>query len=179
MVWDPLVRVFHWALAFFFILAYFLEGKGLKMHSYAGYTVVLLVLFRIVWGAIGTRHARFSDFLVKPDESIRYFIQLLRGNAKSHVGHNPAGAAMIVLMLFSLSITALSGISLFALEGSGPLANTFVSSWSGSLQENIHEFFADFSVALVIVHVIGVVYSSLVHRENLIKAMITGKKPAD
>ena len=146
------------------------------MHSYAGYTVALLVLFRIVWGVIGSRYARFSDFLVRPGESIRYFMQLLRGKAKSHVGHNPAGAAMIVLMLFSLLVTALSGISLFALEGSGPLADTFVSSWPGGVQEDIHGFFADFSVALVIVHVTGVVFSSLLHRENLIKAMITGKK---
>lgn len=175
-VWDLQVRVFHWALAFFFGLAYFLEGDRLRLHSHAGYTVALLVLFRVVWGFIGSDRARFVDFVVRPKESLRYLVQLVRGRARSYLGHNPAGAAMIVALLAGMLITALTGMTLYALEGSGPLAKTFVSSWPGDLLEDVHEFFADFSLVLVIVHVTGVLLSSYSLRENLTKAMITGHK---
>jgi len=175
-VWDLFLRIFHWSLAFFFLLAYFLVTDRLRLHSHAGYTVGLLVLFRVLWGVIGSRPAHFVEFVVGPWRSIRYFALLLRGRANNYLGHNPAGAAMIVALLVCVLLTSLSGVALFALEGSGPLANTFVANWPGDLLEGGHEFFANLSLALVVIHVIGVVYSSYVYRENLIKSMITGKK---
>ena len=180
MIWDPLVRIFHWSLAAFFFLAYFLEGDWLGMHSHAGYTVALLVVFRLLWGVIGSMHARFSNFVAAPAVVIVYLQQFFRGKSKPRVGHDPAGAVMIVVLLTSLAVTTITGMSLFAMEGSGPLADTFVAVWlesmPGSALEEFHEFAADFTLAMVIGHVGGVLVTSAVHRQNLIRAMITGRK---
>ena len=132
-----------------------------------------------MWGVIGSRHARFSDFVVSPANSLLYLKQLFSGTANRHIGHNPAGSAMILVLLISLLITAFSGTFLFAMEGSGPLANTFVSSWPGHVVEEVHEFFSNFTLILIIVHVVGVLLTSLLHKENLTKAMITGEKRRD
>ena len=171
--------MFHWSLAAFFLLAYLLEGDWLKLHSHAGYTVTLLVLFRLVWGVVGSTHARFADFVVTPRTAIVYLSRLARGRAERHVGHDPAGSAMIVVLLTSLLITAFTGMSLFAMEGLGPLASTPASRWPGDWLEDIHEIAADFTAIMVIVHVAGVVLTSFLHRENLIRAMITGVKRAE
>lgn len=114
--------------------------------------------------------------MVRPGESLRYFAALLRGKSKSYLGHNPAGAAMIMALLGCVFLTAVSGITLFALEGSGPLANTFVVFWPGDVVETVHELSANLSLALVVIHVLGVVYSSYLERENLTRSMITGYK---
>lgn len=176
LVWDLLVRIFHWSLAIFFLLAYFLEGDHLRLHSHLGYTVGLLVLFRVLWGMMGSDPARFRNFVVTPGKSLRYLQQLLRGKPNYYLGHNPAGAAMTIALLLSLLFAAFSGIALFALEGSGPLANTSVSSWPGGLLAVLHQYSANLSMTLVVMHVLGVVYSSYVYRENLAKAMLTGRK---
>lgn len=175
-VWDPLIRVFHWSLVFFFLLAYVTEDDWMTIHSYAGYSIAALVIFRLVWGVIGTRHARFTDFITTPSNVIAYLKQLSMGKARRYIGHNPAGAAMIVMLLVSLSVTVLSGVSLFATEGHGPLAGTFLSTWSEDSLEDVHEFFANFTLLLVVAHVLGVLLSGLLHRENLVKSMITGEK---
>ena len=175
-VWDPLVRIFHWSLAVFFLLAYFLEGDWMGLHSHAGYTVALLILFRLLWGFIGSRHARFSDFVASSRGTFSYLVQLARRKAKRYIGHDPAGAAMILALLTGASTTAFTGMSLFAMEGSGPLAGTFVSSWPGGVVDDIHELAADFTLTMVAVHVLGVLLASLSHRENLIRSMLTGKK---
>ncbi len=175
-VWDPLIRIFHWSLFFFFSLAFLTEDDWMSIHSYAGYTVALLVIFRLVWGVIGTRHARFLSFVTAPQEVVRYLKQLLCGRAKRHIGHNPAAAAMMLVLLLSLSMTVLSGMSLYATEGYGPLAGTFISSLSDDLLEDVHELFANFTLLMVFCHVGGVLLSSLLHWENLIGSMVTGKK---
>ncbi len=176
LTWDPLVRIFHWSLVTFFCLAYYLEGDWLGMHSHAGYTITLLVLFRLVWGVIGVGHARFSDFVVHPGESLTFLAQLLRGNAGAHDGHDPAAALMILLLLASLLITTFTGMSLFAMEGSGPLAGVADASWPGALLANVHAVAADLTACLIILHVAGVLLTSLRLRENLIGAMVTGRK---
>ena len=176
MTWDPLLRIFHWSLAGFFFLAYLLPGGWLAMHSHAGYTVGLLVAFRCLWGVIGPTHALFADFVAPPGVVAAYLRQLARGNAGPRPGHDPAGAVMIVLLLISLLVTTFAGMSLFGMEGSGPFANTFVSRWPAGVVEDVHVFFADFTLALVIVHVSGVLFMSVLKRENLIRAMITGRK---
>ncbi len=175
-VWDPLIRIFHWSLVFFFFLAFITEDDWMTIHSYAGYSIALLVLFRLIWGFIGTRHARFSDFITSPVQLKVYLKQLIGGKSKRHIGHNPAGAAMVVVLIISLSLTVFSGTALFATEGLGPLSGTFLSTWSEDLLEDIHEFFANFTLFMVIAHVGGVLLSSLLHRENLIRSMVTGLK---
>ncbi len=181
-VWDPLVRIFHWTLVLSFFIAYITEEDFLSLHTYAGYTVLVLISLRIVWGVIGTKHARFRDFIYSP-KNIKIFLKetlLLR--AKRYLGHNPAGGAMIILLLISLLITTVSGIIVLgAEEQAGPLASWFTQSHSvwGDIFEEIHEFFANFTLFLVFIHIAGVIIESLIHKENLVKSMIDGMKRSD
>lgn len=175
-VWDPLIRIFHWSLAGFFLLAYVTEDELLTMHVYAGYAVAALIVFRLMWGFIGTRHARFTDFVTGPTKSIRYLAQLVTGRAPRYVGHNPAGAAMIIALLTTLTLTALTGMTLIAGDGGGPLAGTIFAKFSGGVLEEVHEFVANLTLILVVLHVAGVLISSLLHQENLVKGMVTGHK---
>jgi len=178
-VWDPLVRVFHWALVAGFFTAYFTEDDLLDIHVIAGYTVLGLVLFRVVWGVIGTRHARFTDFVTGPTTAWQYVKDTVRGTAKRFIGHNPAGGLMIVLLLVSLLGVSFSGLAIYGVDKhAGPLASWFVGAGEASedLWEELHEFFANFTLVLVGIHVLGVIVESLAHRENLTRAMVTGKK---
>jgi cytochrome b len=152
-VWDPLVRFFHWALVSAFTIAYITEEDFLTVHSWAGYLILMLLCIRLAWGFLGTRYARFSDFLYSPKKIIQFLKDTSRLNAKRYLGHNPAGGAMVLLLMFSLLITTTSGVILLgAEEQAGPLV-------------------------LVFVHVAGVLVESLIHKENLVSAMITGLKP--
>ena len=181
-VWDPLVRVFHWGLVSAFTVAYITEEDFLTLHAWAGYIVLGLLLVRILWGFIGTRHARFSDFVTSPRESVRYAIDAVQFQAKRYIGHNPAGALMILIMLISLILTGVTGIAVYgAGENAGPMAGLFAGNaefWEDVFEE-VHEFFANFTVLLVIVHIAGVIVESVAHRENLVKAMISGFKRSE
>lgn len=180
-VWDPLVRLFHWGLVLAFFTAYLTEDDFLTAHTYAGYTVLGLVLFRIVWGIIGTRYARFSSFVSSPRLVWQYLKDTLILRARRYLGHNPVGGAMIILLLISLSLTTFTGIAAYgAIESAGPLGSTLGNAgefWEDVFKET-HEFFANFTVMLVAIHVAGVLVVSLLHRENLVKAMFTGYKAA-
>jgi cytochrome b len=175
-VWDPLVRIFHWSLVVFFIIAFVTEDDWLYLHSYAGYSITGLLIFRILWGLIGTRYARFSSFVTAPSKVREYLQSMLTGRPKHYLGHNPAGGMMIVAMLVVLLLTAFSGMATLATEGLGPLANTFFASWSDDWLEEIHETLANLALLLVIIHIAGVLVSSVTHGENLIRAMINGRK---
>lgn len=178
-VWDPLIRFFHWALVSAFIIAYITEEDFLTIHSWAGYLILSLLCIRFLWGFIGTRYARFSDFAYSPTNIIQFLKDTLRLSAKRYLGHNPAGGAMVFLLMFSLLITTTSGVVLLgAEEHVGPVAHWFSqpeSQWADVLEE-VHEFFANFTLFLVFVHVAGVLIESLIHKENLVSAMITGFK---
>ena len=179
-VWDPFVRIFHWSLVLTFTVAY-VTGEELEvLHNNAGYAVLGLVLLRIVWGFIGSRHARFRDFIYPPAEVQGFLRDTLRQRAKRYLGHNPAGGAMIIVMLLSLIITSLTGIAFYGIEpGAGPLAMLAgTPEWAKEMLEEVHEFFANLMVLLVVVHVIGVVVEGRLHRENLVKAMWNGRKRA-
>ncbi len=180
-VWDPLVRVFHWSLAIAFAVAYLTEDELQDLHVWAGYTVFGLLVFRLAWGLLGSHHARFSSFVTSPRQSLRYLFQALTLKAPRHLGHNPAGAAMIVLLLASLLVTTISGMALYGADTwLGPLAGLLRNvdeAWIEVFEET-HEIFANLTLALVVVHVLGVVWESLLHRENLVRAMFTGRKRA-
>jgi cytochrome b len=134
----------------------------------------------LVWGFIGTRYARFSDFIYSPRNIIQFLKDTVRLRARRYLGHNPAGGAMVMILLFSLLLTTISGVLLLgAEEQAGPVAHWFTQSagfW-GDVLEELHEFFANFTLLLVFVHVIGVIVESLIHKENLVSAMLTGFKP--
>ena len=178
-VWDPLVRFYHWALVSAFIIAYITEEDFLTIHSWAGYLILSLICIRFIWGFIGTPYARFSDFAYSPENIIQFLKDTLRLNAKRYLGHNPAGGAMVFLLMFSLLITTTSGVVLLgAEEQAGPVAHWFAqpeSMWADVLEE-VHEFFANFTLFLVFVHIAGILVESLIHKENLVSAMITGFK---
>lgn len=181
-VWDPLVRWFHWTLVAAFLVAYLTEDDFLSLHVWAGYTIGVALLIRVLWGLVGTRHARFNDFVTSPTTALRYVKDALALRAKRYLGHNPAGGLMIVVMIISLAITAVSGITLYgAAEQAGPLAASFTNSgelWEDIL-EGLHEFFANFTVFLVVIHLAGVIIESLIHKENLVASMINGFKRAE
>lgn len=130
-VWDPSVRLFHWSLVAAFFIAYFVEpeGSGLAVHVWAGYFVGGIVILRVVWGFVGTNHARFSDFAFGPFQALRYLVGLLRGKTPRYIGHSPAGAWMVYVLLLVLAAIVYTGISVLAMEEhSGPLASLYVSS---------------------------------------------------
>ena len=175
-VWDPLIRIFHWSLVLTFFLAYVTEDSWENVHVIAGYIVAVLVGFRLVWGVIGTRRARFTQFVKSPRAVLVYLKQMIRFKVPHYLGHNPAAAAMIVCLLISLVMISISGMMIIAGEGEGPLAGTIFASFNHGLVEELHELFANFTVLLVCLHVAGVLFSSFLEKENLIRAMITGRK---
>lgn len=178
-IWDPLVRIFHWTLVISFSIAFISEDDYLTIHSWAGYTILSLLIIRMFWGFVGTKHAKFSDFTFSKQEIIQFIKDTFSLKAKRYLGHNPAGGAMVILLILSLLFTACSGLVVFAIEeGQGPLAFLLleVSPFWGDIVEEVHEFLANFTLFLVAVHIAGVIIESLIHRENLIKSMWTGKK---
>lgn len=180
-VWDLVVRFFHWTLVISFLVAYITEDDFLSLHVYAGYVIGTLILVRLIWGFIGTRHARFSDFVFAPGRIIEYLRDVVLLRARRFIGHNPAGGAMTIALLVSLSLTVFTGLALYAAgEGAGPL-NSLISTSPRfeDFFEEIHEFFANLSVLLVAIHVLGVIVESVLHRENLVRAMINGRKKSD
>lgn len=178
-VWDPLVRIFHWTLVITFFIDYFTEENLLTLHVWAGYILLSMLAIRIIWGFSGTQYARFSNFVVSPSVAYLYLKDTLYLRAKRFLGHNPAGGFMIVVMLILLVFTGISGLMLYgADQHAGPLASLFRASgkeWEEPLKM-IHEFFANFMLVLVIIHIAGVVVESKIHNENLARAMLTGFK---
>ncbi|OAN70672.1 hypothetical protein A8B78_04260 [Jannaschia sp. EhC01] len=196
-VWDPLIRIGHWILVTGFATAYLTEGEPQWLHTTAGYAIAVTVTLRIVWGVIGPKRARFSDFVTGPRQVVAYLRDLVAGRAERHLGHSPAGGAMTVALLLALAITALSGTATLAVEeGQGPLASiltaqsrpTFVMEdehdrYGGSDEgegaeafEEIHEIAANATLLLIVLHVAGVLWASRVHGENLIRAMMNGRR---
>ena len=166
-VWDRFVRLFHWSCAGLVLLAFLTTDDARWMHEFAGYAVLALIAARIVWGTIGTHHALFISFVAGPRDVFHYLTLLRRGRAPRYLGHNPAGGAMIVALLVLLVIVA----------GSGWLSETdayFGVPWV----DHLHHVSAHLLLGLIGLHVAGVVASSWLHRENLVLAMITGRKLA-
>jgi cytochrome b len=175
-VWDRFVRIFHWTLVLGFTVAYLTEEDLLTVHVWAGYAVGVLVLARVVWGFVGTPHARFSDFAYSPAAAFRYVRDLLLFRAERHVGHSPGGGYMVFLLLLFLAATVVTGLVVYGGDQqAGPLAGMFTEQ-TGEAMEEVHEVIANITLALVIAHIAAVVLASFAHRENLIGAMITGYK---
>ncbi len=199
-VWDNMVRFFHWTLVLVFTIAY-LTGEELDLvHAYAGYYIMGLIVVRIIWGFIGTKYARFSQFIRSPQAAFNYLKELFSSqkdnNEEKYIGHNPAGGWMVIMLLLSILATGYSGLKVYGLEGNGPLAisateysqtqqSNLINVSDDGVHENeqdeefwegIHEFLANFTVLLILLHVGGVILSSRKHHTNLIKAMITGFK---
>jgi len=165
LVWDAPVRVFHWLLALSFAGAYVTaeSERWRLLHVTLGYTVAGLVIFRLLWGWVGTRYARFRSFVRGPAVVRRYLVGMLRGSPPHSTGHNPVGALAIVGMLALAALVCVTGWGAYAEAG-------LLSS------DELHELLANAMLALVVVHVAGVLLGSWLERENLVKAMFTGRK---
>jgi len=164
-VWDPVIRVFHWSLAAAVILA-LMSDENRNLHETVGLIALGLILVRVLWGFLGPRHARFSSFVQPPGVILAYLRDVVRLRARRYLGHNPAGGAMIILLLATVATAGASGW----------LSETdrfFGVAWV----EDIHRTSANLLIALIVFHVIGVILSSLMHGENLVQAMVTGRKP--
>ncbi len=164
LVWDVPTRIFHWALVFCFMLAYVTsESERWQLwHVTAGYVFGFLLIFRIFWGLIGTRYAKFTHFVRGPKAVAAYLRTLLTRHPAHYVGHNPAGAWAIIGILILGLMTVLTGWASFNDYG----------DWIGEL----HEAIVNLLLLVIVVHVVGVVVSSFLHRENLVRAMVNGRK---
>ena len=165
MVWDMPVRVFHWLLVICFAGAWLsAESERWAMIHYAfGYTACLLVLIRLVWGLIGTRYARFSQFLKSPKAVLEHFMAMLRGHPHHDVGHNPAGGLVMFALMLLILVIGLTGY-------------LSVKEFLGNFVSEAHEAVASLVLGLVIVHIIAAVGMSVIERQNLVRSMVTGKK---
>ncbi len=198
-VWDIFIRVFHWSLVVSFIIAYLTSEEKSEIHIYAGYTVLGLIIFRVIWGFWGTKYAKFGEFLTPHSQIVLYVKSLFSKRPKHYIGHNPLGGWMVIAMLFNLFMVSYSGLKILALKhGEGPLAIQMQSispiavaqaqddieqylvkekdEVSEDYWEELHEKYTNIMLILIGLHLAGVVVSSVVHKENLIKTMVTGKK---
>ncbi|ATX78364.1 MULTISPECIES: cytochrome b/b6 domain-containing protein [Reinekea] len=176
LVWDLLVRVFHWSLVVFFGLSYLTGGELDWLHEWSGYAIVVLIGVRTVWGFVGSRHARFSDFVTRPAAIKGYLLALKAGNPKHYLGHNPAGGLMIICLLLGLAFMAFTGMLLAGFDGNGPLVESTLMAWEFLPIKDLHEIMASLLILAIGVHVAAVLLSSYLHGENLIRAMLNGKK---
>lgn len=169
-VWDIGVRTFHWSLVAAYLIVWVSAEQWDTLHEKAGYVIAGLLAFRLIWGLVGGKHARFSDFVYKPSIVFASLRDILLRKPKRYIGHNPLGGAMIIALLISLLAATISGIAM--------ISDRF---WGIEWVEEIHEATASFTLVLVALHIIGVIYSSLAHRENLVRSMITGfkRRPPD
>ena len=204
VVWDPPVRIGHWALVAAFAVAYLSAEEGARspnaLHVWSGYAVGVIVALRILWGFVGSKYARFSDFICGPVAVLRYLLDLAAGRVRRYVGHSPVGGAMVIALLVFLAATVAAGVVAYGERGKGPLAAdgqviTTVAhaakSATGAFGEGeraeggksivgeVHGALANVTLALVIFHLLGVGLASYAHRENLVAAMLTGKKRAE
>ena len=199
-VWDPLLRIFHWSLVLAFFTAYVTEDETMAPHVWAGYAAGGLVLLRILWGFVGPKHARFADFICGPLAVWQYLVDLVAFRARRHIGHSPAGGAMVLLLIVGILATVWSGLESYAAgKGKGPLAAGPLPAIVAALAdedgrdgdherggrdgkefwEGIHEALANLCLLLVLLHIGGVILASLVHKENLTRSMVTGWKRAE
>jgi cytochrome b len=161
-VWDPVVRIAHWTLAACVIAAWFTRGAA---HDWLGYGALGVVALRLVWGWIGPRHARFGQFVRAPAPTLAYARAVAQGRGPRYLGHNPLGAWMIVVLLAMVALAAASGW----------LASSD-RFWGVEWLQETHHLLADALLGLATLHVAGVAYTSWRHRENLVRAMVTGRK---
>lgn len=168
-VWSGFVRVFHWALAASFITAWWAGDDYADLHEWAGYTAAALIAVRIVVGFAGSGYARFAQFVKSPRIVLSYLADIAKGRERRYIGHNPAGGAMVVTLLLTVAVICLTGWLLTDIV------------WGSLFWERVHEYLTNFAFILIALHLAGVAIASLRHRENLVKAMVTGKKrePAD
>ena len=166
-VWDPVVRIFHWAVVAGCLANLFIVEDGELAHQVIGYVVVAVLVVRVVWGFVGTRYARFNDFVPGPRRLRRYLTLLARGREPRQLGHNPAAAVMMLVLMTLLAAVSVTG-----------WMATLDAFWGVEWVEELHEGVADAILWLALIHAGAALYESVRHSENLVWAMVTGRKRA-
>ena len=179
-VWDRFLRFFHWTLVLCFATAFISgEARASAIHVLVGYVLSVLLVAREYWGFKGSEYARFRAFIYPISEALEYLRSMLKGNPKHYYGHNPAGALMVFTMFGLLAMIFISGLlTLGTIDFEGPLvflANR-VSDETSYVFRHLHEFLPPVALGLVALHLLGVLVGSIQHKENLVRAMFTGKK---
>lgn len=190
-VWDIAIRVFHWSLVFAFIAAYISGEIETGLHQIIGYVILGLISFRLLWGFIGSRYARFSQF-VYPLQTVITYLRCLFNKPKHYTGHNPAGGWMVILLLLMLFMISMTGLKLQAIEDrehnqpSDKLVLIVDDLLGGEIAEHEeeteefwedwHEMAVNLTILLIFIHILGVIVASRLHGENLVKAMLSGYK---
>jgi cytochrome b len=166
-VWDRFVRLFHWTLVLTFFGAYLSTESIGWVHKGCGYATLALVAARVVWGFVGSPFARFSGFVPGPRKLLSYLQALVQQREPRHLGHNPAGAVMILFLLTMVAVIGVTGWMM-----------TLDAFWGNGTVEELHVLAVDATLVAIAVHVLANLYGSLRHRENLVRAMVTGDKRA-
>ena len=178
-VWDLPVRLFHWTLVSAIIGAFVTNRLGVayfKYHVWFGYTVIVLVLFRVIWGFVGTHHARFKNFVYGPTKTLQYTISLFRGQVRPHAGHNPLGACMVLVLLMALGTQAVFGLfSNDDIFNTGPLYG-YVSKELSRKLTSMHRILFYWIVIAAAIHIVAVIAHQIFDKANLIISMFTGCK---
>jgi len=164
-VWDAFVRIAHWSLVVAVVASWLTRHGGGRLHEWLGYAALAIVVARVVWGFVGPVTARFRNFVRSAPETLRYALLVGRSREARHLGHNPLGGWMIVALLAMIAATALTG-----------WLYTTPKYWGDATMEAVHGACADALVVLVVLHLTGVALTSIRHRENLVAAMISGRK---
>jgi len=164
-VWDPLVRLGHWALVAGIAIAWFTREGARTVHEQIGYAVLAIVVLRVLWGFTGPHYARFAQFVCSPSTTFAYARAVLAGSGSRHLGHNPLGGWMTVVLLGMIALVALSG-----------WLYTTDAFWGVQWVAELHEALSDALLGLIALHIAGVVFTSYRHRENLVAAMVHGRK---
>ena len=164
-VWDPVVRIFHWTVVAGCLANLFIVEDGGRAHEVIGYAVAAVLVVRVVWGFVGTRYARFSDFVPGPRRLGEYLALVARGQEPRQVGHNPAAAVMMLVLMALLAAVSVTG-----------WMATLDVFWGVDWVEELHEGTAEAILWLALIHAGAALYESMRHRENLVWAMVTGRK---
>ena len=164
-VWDPFVRLFHWSLVGLFAFSYFTGDEWKSAHVVSGYLIGGLIVMRVLWGLFGSEHARFVNFIYRPATVLSFLADTARMRAKRYIGHNPAGGAMVIALLLTVGGIATTGYMM-----------TTDAYWGIEWVEDTHKILVNVALGLIALHVAGVVLASVEHGENLVRAMVTGRK---
>ena len=167
-VWDALIRVLHWSLVLTVAAAWLTRHSPGRWHEWLGYATLVVVAARTAWGFLGSGHARFADFVRSFPATAGYARDLVQGREARYLGHNPLGGWMVVALL-----------SMVVLVGFTGWLYTTDRFWGVPWVEELHETLSDILFVFVALHILGVVFTSVRHRENLVAAMLHGRKPVD
>lgn len=174
-VWDWAVRISHWLLVLFFAIIY-LRYRKFPIHAYAGYLMILLVSFRILWGVVGSKAAKFSSFWFTPAQVLQYTREAFSGHAGYYASHNPMGSWMVYALLGMMLANGILGLMLYSAgQQLGPLGAMVPEDWE-DLLKGLHMVLGHITAAFVAMHIAGVLWAARQHRENYVLAMITGHK---